>query len=304
VRRWEDFEEEPEERYLGMTALQFNLAFFLVAGVIAAAAFLYFGGTGVLDDLIDDGEPVSSAELAASPTPVASSVTRAPVTPGQAAEAALLTIDDMPSGWTVEPDDGSGAGDPADASVGGEYPAECDFDALALPGELASADSAKFEGADGQTISSGSSVFASEAEAATAFETLATTMDGCQDRLLDLLAQSLTAEIQADSIDHSLDARLEAPKLPALGDSLAAYRLVATVNLEDEVGLVEGLGIEVTLDFVFIRSGALVGGMFYFTPADVVPGEVANPAASRAEEEAILRIAAQKLSRANASLGG
>ncbi len=49
-------DEEPQQRYLGLSATQFNLAFFAAVGAIALAVFLYLGGAGAVQDFFGGGE--------------------------------------------------------------------------------------------------------------------------------------------------------------------------------------------------------------------------------------------------------
>jgi hypothetical protein len=311
VHHWEYPEEETEERYLGMTALQFNLAFMLVAGVIAAAAFLYFGGTKVLDDMLGGDEPVRSvgreatatpeAAAAASPTPVASSVTQAPVTPEDAAQAALLTIYDLPLGWRkAAVDDSSlaptdiGEVDLTGVEQGGAlYNDSCDLSALELPGEQASAESSGFAGPEGEKLSSGVSVFASEKAAAAAFETVSGLVDSCQGELISDMDNSLQASLGLSIT--SVGFRREYPKIRSQADELSAYRIGGHVTVESGGGGIDAtVRVTFATDFVFVRSGSLLGGVFYFTLGDV----------DGAEEEALVVALVEKLAAADASLGG
>ncbi|HLB27101.1 MAG TPA: hypothetical protein VJN32_05585 [Dehalococcoidia bacterium] len=62
--------QEPEEpRYLGLTGSQFNLAFFLVLGVIAVAAFLFLGGVSAVKDLTGDDGSAPETTTTRSDTP-------------------------------------------------------------------------------------------------------------------------------------------------------------------------------------------------------------------------------------------
>ncbi len=66
-----------EERYLGLTATQFNLAVFAVVGVIVLVVGLFFfGGAGAVQDLFSGGDEASteSAAVVDSVTPTATAV--------------------------------------------------------------------------------------------------------------------------------------------------------------------------------------------------------------------------------------
>ncbi len=94
--RWNDprndrWRAPDDQKYLGMSATRFNLTVVGI-GLIALAAFLYFGGVGVVRDFVGDDSPSSrqvevvqtgtSTATAAAPTP-----TRAPTTPATEADA-------------------------------------------------------------------------------------------------------------------------------------------------------------------------------------------------------------------------
>lgn len=61
-----------EKRYFGLTAVQFNLAFFAVVGSIAVAALIYFGVASEVGDLWNDDAP---SPVVAAPTPMSASPT-------------------------------------------------------------------------------------------------------------------------------------------------------------------------------------------------------------------------------------
>ena len=72
-------EEEPQRRYLGLSATQFNLAFFAAVGAIALAVFLYLGGAAVVQDFFGGGEDEPAA-VSAERTPTATTTRTAPST--------------------------------------------------------------------------------------------------------------------------------------------------------------------------------------------------------------------------------
>ena len=69
VSPWGARQEPEEPRYLGLTATQFNLAFFAVLGVIAVAAFLFLGGVSAVKDFTGDGDSAPRAANTTSGTP-------------------------------------------------------------------------------------------------------------------------------------------------------------------------------------------------------------------------------------------
>ena len=72
-------DEEPQQRYLGLSATQFNLAFFAAVGAIALAVFLYLGGTGAVQDFFGGGEDEPAA-VSAERTPTATATNTTPST--------------------------------------------------------------------------------------------------------------------------------------------------------------------------------------------------------------------------------
>ena len=107
--------QEPEEpRYLGLTGTQFNLAFFLVLGVIAVAAFLFLGGVGVVQDLTGGDDSAPRAANTTSDTP---SDTDAAAGGGETVSAVLDTFDPFSLMSTLGSQPGAapsgGAGDDA-----------------------------------------------------------------------------------------------------------------------------------------------------------------------------------------------
>ena len=72
-------DEEPQQRYLGLSATQFNLAFFAAVGAIALAVFLYLGGAGVVQDSFGGGDDEPAA-VSAERTPTATATRTAPST--------------------------------------------------------------------------------------------------------------------------------------------------------------------------------------------------------------------------------
>src|SRR3990172_5368141 len=132
--------QTPEEiRYLGLTPTQLNLAFLSVLGAIGLAVFLYLGGLGIVGDALGGGgsEPAdSAASEPLTPTPDAPNATSDANTISQ---SAVLTLDDMPIGWTKDVDDDDDDDDE-------DYNTECiDQDKLDNPPrEIASAPSQHF----------------------------------------------------------------------------------------------------------------------------------------------------------------
>ncbi len=93
----DDSNQPQDERYLGLTAAQFNLAFFAAVGAIAIAVGLYFGGAGAAKDLLSGGEePPHRAAVVRTVTPTATApiptTTSAPEETGKTVGSLLGTF--------------------------------------------------------------------------------------------------------------------------------------------------------------------------------------------------------------------
>ena len=118
-------EGPPEERYLGLTATQFNVAVLGVIGAIAVAVGLFFfDGAGAVEDFFGGGDEASSESVAVVRT-VTPTATAVPSTPSPVPTTAAT-----PAGDT---DDGTGEG--GGAAVEQVLNA---FDPLSLMGALGS----------------------------------------------------------------------------------------------------------------------------------------------------------------------
>lgn len=275
--------ETPEQpRYLGLTPMQLNLAFFAVVGAIGLAVFAYLGGLAMVGDTLGGGnEPTDSAGMAAlTPTPGAPSTI---ADPNAVAQTAVLTLADMPSGWTVD------APDDDDSDDDFEFTGECAvLNEEDFPGELASAESPDFKGPDNQQISSTASVFADEAAAQEALDTFDSVFSKCGDQFVAAFTEGLRGEGEDRGLDTTdVDVSLQKLSFAQLGDATIAHRLTGSMTME-------GVPLEFTLDFVVVRAGRMAGAVTYMDFFGV----------NSVEEEALAGIAAGKLAEANASLGG
>ncbi len=83
-------DEEPQQRYLGLSATQFNLAFFAAVGAIALAVFLYLGGAGAVQDFFGGGEDEPAAVSAErTPTDTATKTTPSTASTGSGSASAV-----------------------------------------------------------------------------------------------------------------------------------------------------------------------------------------------------------------------
>ena len=109
--------QEPEEpRYLGLTATEFNLAFFTVLAVIAVAAFLFLGGVSAVKDFTGDDDSAPPANTR-SGTPA--DTVPAAEGGGETVSAVLDTFNPFSLMGTL----GSATGAPSAGEGGGELKA-------------------------------------------------------------------------------------------------------------------------------------------------------------------------------------
>ena len=274
-----------EEKYLGLTPAQFNLAFFAVVGTIGLGIAIYFGAFGALLGSSGGDGSSSGATVVetATPSPAGEASPAPTVTAEEAANSAVLKLSDMPSGWTKDApdDDGDDLSLSADCEIlNADYP----------PGGLADAESADFEGPEGQVVSSSASAFPSEDAAQEALDTFTGALSRCRDEFVSAFESFLQEPSELSSGDpnvpQEIDISLQDLAFPELGDSSSAYRLEVMMTVEEVSFIFAG-------DIVFIRAGRMVGGFSYFTFGT----------ANSLEEEVLAETVANKLAEASASLG-
>ena len=83
----DDWNTPREERYLGLTPAQFNLAFFAIVGTIGVGIAIYFGALGAAGDFFGGEDPSSGAAVVekATPTPAGEASPAPTLTPEEAA---------------------------------------------------------------------------------------------------------------------------------------------------------------------------------------------------------------------------
>jgi hypothetical protein len=277
-----------EERYLGLTATQLNLAFFAAVGAIGLGAAVYFGAVDAVQDYLG-GEPSSDgASVAESARPTAEAVvptTTATLTAEEAAQSSLLTLNDFPSGWTAAPADDDEEGE-------SDFPVseECSIlNELEHPaGEIAGADSGEFEGPERQEASSDSTVFSTDAAAQEALEAFNDGLTRCRDEFVTAFETALLEEwdlTEGDTRLSGLHISVQDLEFPGLGESMTAYRIEITTIVDEVI-------VPFVIDFVVIRTGRMVGGFSYLSVGSV----------NSFEEERLAEVVAEKLGIANASL--
>lgn len=230
----------------------------------------------------DDGSVREEAELTPTPTvdPIEFSAAAQ-----EAAELAVLTLDDFPPGWTREPAEDDGADDETDLKLS----EECEIlNQDSFPGEIASAESDDFTGPDDQEVSSGAAVFLTEDAAQDALDEFESAIQRCRSELRDefeRLAREGFEEGAGGVVELSaLDASLSDLSFP-LGKSSAAFRVTVA-------GSVGELTFELSADFVIFREGKMLGGFIFLA--------LGRPGIE--EEQRLAELTAGKLEQANASL--
>jgi hypothetical protein len=214
------------------------------------------------------GPGLHGAAGATTEPPGESGETATTVHPDQpAAEAALLTIDDFPVGWTEQPD----AERTPLAIESQRRIAECaggEGDRLLdLGGALA--ESGNFTGPDDQIVE----------------ESVAVVDEGIAEDMVARFTAPGVADCFAEAMQQMLDAMITSPSdptetfpagtalgevtvvplaVPAAGDESAGYRI--TVPLESR-----GFSFELFLDAVVIRSGGALAGLSFQSALDPFP---------------------------------
>lgn len=235
------------------------------------------------------GGDEESTEGTAAPTTAVAGPTVAGVSAGYrsaapaAAEAALLTVDDLPSGWTGEPATES----TSDVSLKGVCAA---FNAReGFPGSIADASSDELTGPGGQEASSGAAVFASAQVAQSTLDQVNSLVNTCRVQLIDVFSELFKQGYVEGGGELSDLTEVETSFLdlpfPALGDDSNAYRV--TIN-----STLTATKISSVIDVIIIRSGAMGASLTYFVIGDI----------DDEEEQSLAETVASKLEQADASL--
>lgn len=204
----------------------------------------------------------------------------------EAAQSALLTLEDFPEGWTarVRPE------------VDLQLSPDCEsLSRDELPGAIATAASEQFIGPSEQPLTPGDSVtsdvavFGSEDAAEAALTEQESTMERCRDEFLTEMERVVREAIQEEGIQPDqigeISIALREVDFPEVGDSLRNSRLEIR-------GTVAGFNFTSTVDIVAIRQDRLVGALSY----------TAVGGADIQEVQQIAEILADKLAKADDSL--
>ena len=202
----------------------------------------------------------------------------------EAADSALLTLDDFPSGWTSAPP----AADTDDSQLG--LSKECSaLELETFPGQVAEAESDDFTGPDEQEVSSAISVFPTDDTAQEAVDAFNNAFDQCGKELEDALTRLIKEGAEAgelpSEVELDLQVNVENLSFERFGDATVAYRIPVKASFI-------GITLEFTIDLVFMRDGRVAGGLFYFSLGEI----------DAEEEQQLAQAVADNLEQANASL--
>jgi hypothetical protein len=181
-----------------------------------------------------------------------------------AVQDSLLTIDDLPAGWTVDSDNSS---EEAGEALTGEFEdelatcggLEADDD---FAGQIAHAESPDFRASDGaQGTDVETYVFDSEEHAQEALDASAKLFNDCGEELERLFSEGvrqgiLTADPEAT--DVQVTSSLSEDNTLKLGDTSRNFH----IDVRFERAPLSG---EANADFMLIRQGRMVGQIFYFS---------------------------------------
>jgi hypothetical protein len=181
-----------------------------------------------------------------------------------AATASLLTLDDLPDGWTlpaaVRPDGISGT----ELELQGDCAIFNEANASGFPGAVATDKSPDFIGPESRQAASSATVFNSPESAAAAVDRAVDLIDGCSGEIeaaaRRLIDQALE-EREINSLFTDVNVDFAEKGFALYGDATEAYRLEASVSALVTL-------YELTADVIVLRNGPIVAVLTY-----VVQGE-------------------------------
>jgi hypothetical protein len=191
------------------------------------------------------------------------------------AEAALLKLSDLPDGWRADTPDEDQTGQDAFYRC-----VDIDFSALTITGEAASKDFTKGENTE---VSSGATVFASDAEAEQALEEFATGMTGekTNECFRDVMEKRVGGRFEIGDVKFGELSFTPPPDL----DEASAWELSVPIEVIAPEG--EGSSVTAYLDLVYLRKGDTLGA--------VEASDVVTPFDSQLRDE-LVELVAQRLS--------
>jgi hypothetical protein len=207
--------------------------------------------TGGTDDVVDDDDGDTDGNDASDDE--------------AAAEAALLTIDDFPTGWQAAPSE-------TDEEAQDEFNAELavclDVDPAILDRDNPSAESDDFTSPDGQTVNSEVALTPSAEQAIEVVEILEDERTPeCYGEGLSRVLEENLAEIGQDDLEMGEPA-FERVEIPSLGDDAVGFQV--TIPLA-----AAGQELELVLDLWAVRVGRAGITMTFQSPAGPFPAEEA-----------------------------
>ena len=202
----------------------------------------------------------------------------------QAVLDAVLTLDDLPDGWTLSE---IGPEALADLQLTGVCAALNQRGAGFL-GEVASGDSQPLTGPSNQELVNTVSVFTDTPAAEAAVRQADSLVLQCTDQIGEALKRAIEVaarDIGVDDLIIDIDASVEPGSFTKFGDETLAYLLKADISTPFA-------GYDVNGKILIIRDGPLTGVLIYAILGDLDPQD----------EERIADLLAEKLARAEESL--
>ena len=202
-----------------------------------------------------------------------------------AADSALMTLDDLPEFWAV--------GNPDDTNLDVDLTPACDvFDTSVLfPDAAATDDAPPYDGTEERMATFITAAFREELTAIEAFDGLDSLVDLCRPELLEAIEETTRREAAERGFGLGpfgrVDVTLGDHDFIPLGDQSQALRVLVEVR-------VLGIGTDFTLDIILVRTGRMIGTMTYSNFGDL----------DEIEEEAIARAMTDKLTDSDARLPG
>ena len=244
----------------------------LVAGV-AVISFVACGGGSDSD---------SDAQVIASPSFTVEDAEAS-------ARGALLSLDDMPKGWTAEP-----ATEEVDEQSDLDLPPQCEVfeDEVEEFKGVAEVESDEFAGPEEELIQSDVTVYANDELAQQAIDKVRQLVEDCSDPLRDafktLFEEQLAKESEEDLSGLTVSGfSFEIIDFPELGDETLATRMTFGVQV---AGLID---LDFALDLIGIRTGKVIGGLIYQSFSREPDSDL---------EDQLARVIEQRAASADASL--
>ena len=207
-----------------------------------------------------------------------------PAAARQAVRDAVLTLEDLPEGWTL-----SEIGPEALADL--QLTGHCEplnERGAGFPGEVANAHSQPMTGPSTQELVTTVSVFTDTPAAQAAVRQADGLVLQCTDQIGEALKRAIEVaarDIGVDDLIIDIDASLEPGSFTKLGDETLAYLLKADISTPFA-------GYDVNGKILIIRDGPLTGVLIYAILGDLDPQN----------EESVAGLLAEKLARAEESL--